>query len=134
MLLSINSARMRPKCKVIIKKYFLEIFMLNLKLSFSKTYTIIIVLFLLFNFNNVWANNFISRGYYVIDLSQKVEWMTCTVGMVWNKDKCVGIPIKVKLDQIDSVISQANDHNLVTQDYLTDLVMLAGLSIDTLNR
>ena len=81
----------------------------NIKSSFSKIYTITIVLFLLFNFNNVWANNFISRGYYVIDLSQKLEWMTCTVGMVWDKDKCVGNPIKVKLDQIDSVISQANE-------------------------
>ena len=35
--------------------------------------------------------------------------MTCTVGMVWDKDKCVGNPIKVKLEQMDSVISQAND-------------------------
>ena len=83
--------------------------MLYQKSSFPKIYTIIIVLFLLFNFNNVWANNFISRGYYVIDLSQKVEWMTCTVGMVWDKDKCVGKPIKGKLDQIDSVITQANE-------------------------
>ena len=65
--------------------------MLYLKLSFSKIYTIIIILSFLLNFNNVWANNFISRGYYVIDLSQKVEWMTCTVGMVWDKDKCVEI-------------------------------------------
>ena len=64
--------------------------MLYLKSSFSKIYTIIIILLFLLNFNNVWANNFISRGYYVIDLSQKLEWMTCTVGMVWDKDKCVG--------------------------------------------
>ena len=83
--------------------------MLNLKPSFSKIYTITIVLFLLFNFNNVWANNFISRGYYVIDLSQKLEWMTCTVGMKLDKKKCIGKPIKVKLDQIESIIIQAND-------------------------
>ena len=82
--------------------------MLNLRSSFSKIYTIFIILLFLLNFNNVWANNFISRGYYVIDLRQKLEWMTCTVGMVWDKNKCVGNPIKVKLDQIDSVISQAN--------------------------
>ena len=83
--------------------------MKNFRSSFSKIYTIIIILLFLLNFNNVWANNFISRGYYVIDLSQKLEWMTCTVGMVWDKDKCVGKPIKVKLDQIDSVIYQANE-------------------------
>ena len=26
--------------------------------------------------------------------------MTCTVGMVWDKNNCVGNPVKVKLDQI----------------------------------
>ena len=73
--------------------------MLLLKPSFSKTYTIITILLILLNFNNVWANNFISRGYYVIDLSHKVEWMTCTVGMVWDQNNCVGKPIKIKLNQ-----------------------------------
>ena len=82
--------------------------MLKLNSSFSKIYTSIIILLFLLNFNNVWANNFISRGYYVIDLGQKLEWMTCTVGMKWDQNKCVGKPIKVKLDQINSVISQAN--------------------------
>ena len=44
--------------------------MFKLKSSFYTIYTIVILLFLP-NFNNVWANNFISRGYYVIDLSKK---------------------------------------------------------------
>ena len=83
--------------------------MLLLKSSFSKINPIIIILLISLNFNDVWANNFISRGYYVIDLSQKLEWMTCTVGMVWDKNKCVGEPIKVKLNQIDSVVTQANE-------------------------
>jgi len=83
--------------------------MFILKSSFSKINASIIILLISLNFNNVWANNFISRGYYVIDLSQKLEWMTCTVGMVWDKNKCVGEPIKVKLNQIDSVVTQANE-------------------------
>ncbi len=83
--------------------------MFKLKLSFSKICTSIILLLFLINFNNVWANNFISRGYYVIDLSQKLEWMTCTVGMKLDKKKCVGKPIKVKLDQIETIITQANE-------------------------
>ena len=82
--------------------------MLKFKLSFSTIYTIIIILLFFLNFNNVWANNFISRGYYVIDLSQKLEWMTCTVGMKWSQNRCVGKPIKVKMGQIDNIISQAN--------------------------
>jgi len=83
--------------------------MFILKSSFSKINASIIILLISLNFNNVWANNFISRGYYVIDLSQKLEWMTCTIGMVWDKNKCVGEPIKVKLNQIDSVVTQANE-------------------------
>ena len=83
--------------------------MFLLKSSFSKINAFIIILLISLNFNDVWANNFISRGYYVIDLSQKLEWMTCTVGMVWDKNKCVGEPIKVKLNQIDSVVTQANE-------------------------
>ena len=83
--------------------------MLFIKTSFHKVSAFFIIFLIGQNFNSVWANNFISRGYYVIDLSQKLEWMTCTVGMVWDKDTCVGKPIKVKLDQIDSVIYQANE-------------------------
>ena len=83
--------------------------MLKLNLSFSKIYATIIILFFFLNFNNVLANNYISRGHYVIDLSQKLEWLTCTVGMKWDQNKCIGKPIKVKLDQIDAIIIQANE-------------------------
>ena len=60
------------------------------------------------NYNNVWANNFISRGHYVIDLSQKLEWLTCPVGMIWKNNTCVGEALKLKFDEIDQVILQAN--------------------------
>ena len=83
--------------------------MLKLNSSFFKICTTHIILLFCLNFNDVWANNFISRGYYVIDLSQKLEWMTCTVGMKLDKKKCVGKPIKVKLDQIETIITQANE-------------------------
>ncbi len=82
--------------------------MLKLNLLFSKINAIIIILLIQLNFNNVWANNFISRGHYVIDLSQKLEWMTCPVGMNWNTESCVGKPIKVKFEQIKTIINQAN--------------------------
>ena len=69
-------------------------------LFFKTSFRIIITFFIIFltniNFNSVWANNFISRGHYVIDLSQKLEWLTCPVGMVWENKTCVGNPIKLK--------------------------------------
>ncbi len=82
--------------------------MSGIKTSFHKIIALIIILLIYTNFNNVWANNFISRGYYVIDLSQKLEWLTCPVGMVWDKKTCIGNPLKLKFDKIDTVISQAN--------------------------
>ena len=72
--------------------------------SFYKVSSLLMIFLISINFNSVWANNFISRGYYVIDLSQKLEWMTCPVGMVWERENCVGDPIKLKFDHIDSAI------------------------------
>ena len=82
--------------------------MLAIRISFHKIITIPIILLIYINFNIVWANNFIPRGHYVIDLSQKLEWLTCPVGMVWNEKTCVGKPLKLKFDKMDIVISQAN--------------------------
>ena len=82
--------------------------MLAIRTSFHKIITLLIILLINLNFNSVWANNFIPRGHYVIDLSQKLEWLTCPVGMVWNKKTCVGEPLKLKFDKMDTVISQAN--------------------------
>ena len=82
--------------------------MLTIRISYQKIITLSIILLIYINFNSVWANNFIPRGHYVIDLSQKLEWLTCPVGMVWDKKTCVGEPLKLKFDKMDTVISQAN--------------------------
>ena len=39
--------------------------MLFLKISFHKVNFLFIIFLISFNFNSVWANNFISRGHYV---------------------------------------------------------------------
>ena len=82
--------------------------MLTFRISYQKIITLSIILLIYINFNSVWANNFIPRGHYVIDLSQKLEWLTCPVGMVWNTKTCVGKPLKLKFDKMETVISQAN--------------------------
>ena len=83
--------------------------MLFIKISFYKVSALFIIFLISLNINTVWANNFISRGYYVIDLSQKLEWLTCPVGMVWENKTCVGIPIKLKFSEIETAIFQANE-------------------------
>ena len=59
--------------------------------------------------NMLYASDYIPRGYYVIDLKNRVEWLTCTVGSTWEGNSCKGKPIKLKLDQVDEAISIANE-------------------------
>ena len=83
--------------------------MFIIKILFYKVSSLCIIFLLSLNINTVWANNFISRGYYVIDLSQKLEWLTCPVGMVWENKTCVGNPVKLKFSEIETAIFQANE-------------------------
>ena len=83
--------------------------MLFIKISFYKVSALFIIFLISLNINTVWANNFISRGYYVIDLSQKLEWLTCPVGMVWENKTCVGNAVKLKFSEIETAIFQANE-------------------------
>ena len=82
--------------------------MLFFKIPLLKIQTFFILFLIYSNFNNVWASNFITRGHYVIDLGQKVEWLTCAVGMIWQNEVCIGSPVKLKFNQIETAINQAN--------------------------
>ena len=54
------------------------------------------------------ASEYIPRGYFVIDLKNKIEWMTCPVGMVWNKKTCNGTAKKYELKFLPDIINIAN--------------------------
>ena len=84
--------------------------MSGIKILSNRISVIFIIFLICCNYNNVWANNFISRGHYVIDLSQKLEWLTCPVGMIWKNKTCVGEALKLKFDEVDQVILQANNN------------------------
>jgi len=106
MILGTISARMRPKCNSHKKK---EVFMSGFKKTSYKIIALLTIILIYFNFNKVSANNFISRGYYTIDLSQKLEWLTCPVGMIWDDKQCIGSAIKLKFDEVDQAILKANE-------------------------
>ena len=58
----------------------------------SKFIKLIIGIFFLFLTPKlVIASEYIPRGYFVIDLKNKIEWMTCPVGMVWNINKFIKV-------------------------------------------
>ena len=81
--------------------------MFSIKKSSYKFYAFCMILFIYSNYNNIYASDFISRGYYVIDLSQKIEWLTCPVGMVWQDKNCVGKALKLKFKEVDKAIFEA---------------------------
>ena len=55
--------------------------------------------------------DFIDKGYYIVDLSNKVEWLKCTVGQYWSDkdEKCLGVAKKLNMEEIDEAIIQIND-------------------------
>ncbi len=62
------------------------------------------------------SKNFIDKGYYVIDLRNKVEWLKCSAGQQWsdNQSKCLGQPVKLDQDEIveaNNIINQQLDGN-----------------------
>ena len=78
--------------------------------SCSKLLLCLFIIFFLNNFIKMaFASDFIPRGYYVIDLKNRIEWLTCPVGMRWNNNNCVDNPRKFDLKDVPNVIEQANE-------------------------
>ena len=58
-----------------------------------------VIYFFLILFNDVSASNYIDKGYFVIDLKNKIEWLKCTAGQQWSdkEQKCLGEAVKLDL-------------------------------------
>jgi len=75
------------------------------------------------------ASDYIPRGYFVIDLKNKVEWMTCPVGMVWKGNSCIGEAKKYELKFVPEIIKLANNQlegiwRLPSREELESLICL----------
>ena len=80
------------------------------RLLSSKFIKLIIGIFFLFLTPKiVISSEYIPRGYFVIDLKNKIEWMTCPVGMVWKENTCIGEAKKFELKFIPEIINIANN-------------------------
>ncbi len=60
---------------------------------------------------NSFSSNLIDKGFYVIDLKNKIEWLKCTAGQQWSDERqnCIGEPIKLDFKEIDEAIKILND-------------------------
>ena len=50
------------------------------------------ILFSFFSLGNSISSDFMDKGFYVIDLKNKIEWLKCTTGQQWSDEKqdCLG--------------------------------------------
>ena len=65
-------------------------------------FLVFIVIFISFYIKSAISADFIDKGYYVIDLRNKVEWLKCSAGQQWSdkQEKCIGQPVKLDLNEI----------------------------------
>ena len=75
---------------------------------------------------------FYAKGHIIHDLKLNILWLRCSVGQVWNTktNSCDGKAIKLKMNQIDEVINQANSQlggfwRLPTRKELENLVCMS---------
>ena len=70
-----------------------------------------IVYFFLFLNNSVLASNYIDKGFYVIDLKNKIEWLKCTTGQQWSDEKnsCLGEAVKLNYKSIEEANALLNN-------------------------
>ena len=99
----------------------------------------LIIITLILVFSKVNASNFIDKGYYVIDLKNKIEWLKCTTGQQWSdkENACLGRAVKLDYHSIDEAIKQLDDQldgnwRLPTRKELESLICKSceGVKID----
>ena len=63
------------------------------------------------SFGNSISSDFMDKGFYVIDLKNKIEWLKCTTGQQWSDEKqdCLGEPVKLDFEEIQVAIDILNE-------------------------
>ena len=73
---------------------------------------ITIIIFIFFSSIKLKANEaFYAKGHIIHDLKLDLLWLRCSVGQIWNPEtnNCDGKALKLKMSQINEVITQANN-------------------------
>ena len=85
------------------------------------------------------SSEYIDKGFYVIDLKNKIEWLKCSAGQQWSdlKQRCLGEPVKLDQNEIKEANRQLNEQiegewRLPTRKELESLVCdkCDGVKID----
>ena len=59
----------------------------------------------------LFSSDYIDKGFYVIDLKNKIEWLKCSAGQQWSdlKQRCLGEPVKLDQNEIKEANRQLNE-------------------------
>jgi hypothetical protein len=92
----------------------------------AKPHTLVF-LFIIFSSSEAFSSTFYPKDHIVIDLSKKIEWLRCSVGLQWNGKTCVGKTLLMDHDTIKQAILIADEQlgpswRLPTLDELYSLV------------
>ena len=54
------------------------------------------------SFGSSISSDFSDKGFYVIDLKNRIEWLKCPTGQQWSDEKqeCLGEPVKLDFEEI----------------------------------
>ena len=68
------------------------------------------ILFSFFSLGKSISSDFMDKGFYVIDLKNKIEWLKCTNGKQWSDEKqdCLGEPVKLDFEEITLALDILN--------------------------
>ena len=69
------------------------------------------ILFSFLSFGSSISSDFIDKGFYVIDLKNRIEWLKCTTGQQWSDEKqdCLGNPVKLDFEEIKLALNINGD-------------------------
>ena len=75
----------------------------------KKVLIVLIIFFQSFLIFPIVARDFIDKGYYIIDLKLRIEWLKCTAGQVWEDDKCKNEPLRLNMQDAKKAIDLLNE-------------------------
>lgn len=75
----------------------------------NQAFKYIFFFFYMLSTNYVYSKEFIDKGYFVIDLKQKVDWLKCAAGQRWNDQDCEGTPVKLSLSEANEALKILNE-------------------------
>ena len=76
----------------------------------SKPLVLTIIILIFFSSIKLKANDaFYAKDHIIHDLKLNILWLRCSVGQIWENNKCAGKPVKLTMAHVNQAILKANE-------------------------